>query len=158
MACFPRTGRQHQIRVHAEIAGYPLVGDKVYGIPEDDVLTLLDGNREDLRSEVSPDPVESEDATLEEDTFPEESTQEEADEGTEDDATFEIPGPVSTTYAEVEARLLIPRHALHAAGLRFRHPSTGKIMAFEADLPDDLRNFFEGLTGTPLTAFRTAHW
>ncbi len=158
MACFPRTGRQHQIRVHAEIAGYPLVGDKVYGIPEDDVLTLLDGNREDLRSEVSPDPVESEDATLEEDTFPEESTQEEADEGTEDDAPFEIPGPVSTTYAEVEARLLIPRHALHAAGLRFKHPSTGKIMAFEADLPDDLRNFFEGLTGTPLTAFRTAHW
>ncbi|NDF14082.1 RluA family pseudouridine synthase [bacterium] len=30
-ACFPRTGRQHQIRVHAEIAGHPLVGDKVYG-------------------------------------------------------------------------------------------------------------------------------
>lgn len=27
---FPQTGRQHQIRVHAEVHGYPLVGDKTY--------------------------------------------------------------------------------------------------------------------------------
>jgi len=27
---FPRTGRQHQIRVHAKIRGLPLVGDKLY--------------------------------------------------------------------------------------------------------------------------------
>jgi 23S rRNA pseudouridine1911/1915/1917 synthase len=29
--CFPRTGRQHQIRIHAREAGFPLVGDKIYG-------------------------------------------------------------------------------------------------------------------------------
>lgn len=29
--CFPETGRQHQIRIHAQYAGYPLVGDKMYG-------------------------------------------------------------------------------------------------------------------------------
>jgi 23S rRNA pseudouridine1911/1915/1917 synthase len=29
--CFPQTGRQHQIRVHAREAGFPLVGDKIYG-------------------------------------------------------------------------------------------------------------------------------
>lgn len=27
---FPRTGRQHQIRVHAMIHGFPLIGDKLY--------------------------------------------------------------------------------------------------------------------------------
>lgn len=29
--CFPETGRQHQIRIHAQHAGFPLVGDKMYG-------------------------------------------------------------------------------------------------------------------------------
>src|SRR5215831_3498212 len=29
--CFPETGRQHQIRIHAREAGCPLVGDKIYG-------------------------------------------------------------------------------------------------------------------------------
>lgn len=27
---FPKTGRQHQIRVHAQTHGYPLIGDKIY--------------------------------------------------------------------------------------------------------------------------------
>lgn len=31
LRAFPRTGRQHQIRVHAQLAGFPLVGDKMYG-------------------------------------------------------------------------------------------------------------------------------
>lgn len=31
LRCFPETGRQHQIRVHARHAGFPLVGDKMYG-------------------------------------------------------------------------------------------------------------------------------
>jgi 23S rRNA pseudouridine1911/1915/1917 synthase len=31
LRCFPETGRQHQIRIHAQAIGCPLVGDKIYG-------------------------------------------------------------------------------------------------------------------------------
>ncbi len=31
LLAFPKTGRQHQIRVHASHHGYPLLGDKYYG-------------------------------------------------------------------------------------------------------------------------------
>lgn len=31
VACHPRTGRRHQIRVHLHAAGIPIVGDQIYG-------------------------------------------------------------------------------------------------------------------------------
>jgi 23S rRNA pseudouridine1911/1915/1917 synthase len=42
--------------------------------------------------------------------------------------------------AVVQASLFgFPRQALHARRLEFRHPTSGEMLAFEAELPDDLK-------------------
>jgi 23S rRNA pseudouridine1911/1915/1917 synthase len=90
--CHPKTGRQHQIRVHLDAAGHPIVGDKLYGMDEAEALRFYE------RSRLTP---------------------------------------------EAEARLLLPRHALHSAGLSFKHPLTGKRLEFRSELPPDLRVFLD---------------
>ena len=41
LRCEPRTGRTHQIRVHLEAAGHPVLGDKLYGRPDADYLAFV---------------------------------------------------------------------------------------------------------------------
>jgi 23S rRNA pseudouridine1911/1915/1917 synthase len=41
LACRPETGRTHQIRVHLEAAGHAIVGDKLYGRPDDDYIQFV---------------------------------------------------------------------------------------------------------------------
>jgi 23S rRNA pseudouridine1911/1915/1917 synthase len=59
-------------------------------------------------------------------------------------------GPDETLYLqfikegvtdEMLGQLLMPRHALHAQRVVFRHPSTQRICEMEAVLPDDMRRF-----------------
>jgi RluA family pseudouridine synthase len=45
--------------------------------------------------------------------------------------------------AEMLETLLMPRHALHAERVAFRHPSTGKRCEFQAPVPEDMRAFLE---------------
>lgn len=113
MECLPKTGRQHQIRLHLEAAGHPIVGDKLYGMPEEEAVRFYE------RQHLS---------------------------------------------AEAMAKMLLPRHALHAAAIRFEHPITGKRVEYSSPLPDDLREFLYGsqsiarpsLQNQPRSGFRSS--
>ena len=61
-----------------------------------------------------------------------------------------IYGPDETLYLqfiehgvtdELLDRLLLPRHALHAAKVTLRHPRTQQACTFEASLPEDMETF-----------------
>lgn len=56
-----------------------------------------------------------------------------------------LKGTTFTKYKQFVANCfaMIPRQALHAQMLGFVHPTTGKEMIFESDLPDDLANVIE---------------
>ncbi len=43
---FPTTGRRHQLRVHLEALGHPILGDILYGRPDEDYLDLVAGRRD----------------------------------------------------------------------------------------------------------------
>lgn len=90
--CRPHTGRMHQIRVHLEHLGHPLVGDKIYGGDEGCYLEFMQ----------------------------------------------------TGWTPSLEARLLLPRQALHAHRLTF--PWQGRDIMVEAPLPQDMAALLCGKT------------
>jgi 23S rRNA pseudouridine1911/1915/1917 synthase len=54
-------------------------------------------------------------------------------------------GTVFTKYKQFVENCfeIMPRHALHAKSLGFRHPITGKELIFESELPDDMQQLIE---------------
>lgn len=84
LRCMPRTGRTHQIRVHLQSIGHPIVADPVYGrrkaLWRKDLALVRDDGGEPI----------------------------------------------------------LDRQALHALSLRFTHPLTGTVQAFEAPVPEDM--------------------
>jgi 23S rRNA pseudouridine1911/1915/1917 synthase len=84
----PRTGRLHQIRVHAEWLGHPIAGDKIYGGDPGCYLEFIQHGY----------------------------------------------------TADLAAKLLLPRQALHCAEIVYR---TEPEYRFAAPLPRDLAEFFE---------------
>jgi 23S rRNA pseudouridine1911/1915/1917 synthase len=63
-----------------------------------------------------------------------------------------IYGPDETLYLqfiekgvtnEILDKLLLPRHALHAERVSLRHPTTQKMCAFHAPLPEDMETFIK---------------
>jgi RluA family pseudouridine synthase len=89
----PLTGRTHQIRVHLEHLGYPIVGDKLYSGSDETFLHFYEHDWDEW----------------------------------------------------LKGKVLLPRAALHAFGLEFPHPETGKKMGFEDPFPEDLSSFWKGL-------------
>ena len=70
--------------------------------------------------------------------------EEEPSVATLDSGDLETPSPAApTAHADVVAKLILPRHALHAAALTFTHPFTKVRLEFNSPLPEDLQRFFD---------------
>ena len=91
---YPKTGRTHQIRVHASAMNHPIVHDMKYNGGENRLKGFLPEVKRDL----------------------------------------------------LQLLKLLGRHALHAHHLSFQHPSSGKKMNFEAEIPGDIQQLMDHLT------------
>ncbi|NQX48197.1 RluA family pseudouridine synthase [Paenibacillus tritici] len=120
------SGRTHQIRVHMSSIGCPLIGDGMYRHPL--YGRLPEGVQ--LGTELSqPSGAQLEEKKREAGLVPPYGETQEAKLSPAEAAQL-------TQIAELDAS--IPRQALHAVRLSFRHPVTHDDLVFEAPLPPDM--------------------
>ncbi len=60
IALFPKTGRSHQLRVHMQALGHPIVGDNIYGIAGERLM--LHAQTLEFRHPVTGEPIQLESA------------------------------------------------------------------------------------------------
>ena len=155
LECRPFTGRQHQIRVHLDAIGHPIVGDKLY--PDEGVFLrwiARGGDDSDGDTDVEADERLGDVslASLGHASAEAAALQAVGDDAAEGDGGSDELDALGSDAAdgETEGRaddglgLELPRHALHAAGLIFPHPLTGEDVKVESPLPADLAGFFAG--------------
>jgi tRNA pseudouridine32 synthase/23S rRNA pseudouridine746 synthase len=58
VALFPKTGRSHQLRVHMQSIGHPIVGDPIYGQPADRLM--LHAQTLEFRHPMTGEPIQLE--------------------------------------------------------------------------------------------------
>jgi hypothetical protein len=176
----PLTGRTHQVRLHLAHAGFPIVGDELYGVRAETVLASIEARREKSRN-ARRDAVERLKTTRNKNddasdadasdavnvaareaaarrlvlSRPSRSAKEK-----ENDDVYSDHEVTDGTAASDGVSFFAGRTALHAWHLETTHPSDGRTLRLATDMPVDMQRLcaafglsFETVTlGTPETS------